>query len=65
MSKRLDEYFPYCGPCCICGGPDARHRIWDSITGMSATGDSAENIAEEFDLPVKAVQLVLQRCDRK
>jgi len=31
LLARLDSRWPARGPCGICGGPDARHRLWDAI----------------------------------
>jgi hypothetical protein len=46
---------PYRGPCAICGGPDARHRLFDSL--RVDTGTDAE-AAREYRVPVLLVRIV-------
>lgn len=55
----LDAYFPRRGPCAFCGGPDARHRVWDAIRERRAAGESVEDLARDYGVPVEAVGLVL------
>ncbi len=59
LLRRLDERFPKHGPCGLCGGPDARHRLWDAIVGQARGGDSDRVIARWMRLPVRDVRLVL------
>jgi len=54
----LDLIGPYCGPCWLCGGPDARHRTWDAIRERLAAGDSAESIAEDYEMDTVTVREV-------
>lgn len=56
----LDVHFAPCGPCAFCGFRDKRHRLWDAIIGSADAGDSAETIAAAYDLPLPAVELVLE-----
>lgn len=51
----LDLVGPFRGPCGICGGPDARHRMADAIAGCVRAGDSPESIAEDYGVPVENV----------
>lgn len=51
----LDYWFPPCGPCAICGGPDKRHRLGDALYGAWRGGDSMEFIARDYDLRHLAV----------
>lgn len=55
LIAQLDQWFPPRGPCGLCEGPDARHRIWDAIVDGP---DSDEEMAQNFDLSVDAVQAV-------
>ena len=59
MTAELDRWFPPRGPCGICGGPDARHRILDAIREHVAAGETAEEVAEELDVPLEAVHAAL------
>ena len=54
----LDRIRPPRGPCCICGGPDARHRIWDSIDDQSRTSDGIAGTARWLHVTVAEVRLV-------
>ncbi len=65
MLARLDARFPKRGPCGICGGPDARHRLWDSIE-TTARLEGIQVALAEYDLSwlrprarALAVQLLL------
>lgn len=60
LDPSLDEWFPYCGPCLICGGPDARHRVWDGLIGRFNGGETWKFIAQDCDLPYEAI-LALRR----
>lgn len=59
LSPLLDELFPFRGPCGFCGLPDARHRLWDTLREQVRAGDPPLMVADEFDLPMHAVQAVL------
>ena len=59
----LEKWFPYAGPCLICGGPDKRHRLWDCVMDFAATGDTAEQITDYYQydfMPVEAVREVIR-----
>lgn len=62
MTRAIDQWFPPRGPCGICGGPDARHRILDAIRDYVAAGETPENVAEELCLPVEAVHVALEQA---
>lgn len=51
--------YPYVGPCAFCGRPDKRHRMFDSIRDMARAGDSAQLLADEFDLDLSAVRWII------
>lgn len=55
VSANLDRWFPPCGPCGICGGPDKRHRLGDAIYGQWCAGDSTEVVARWLNLDRHAV----------
>lgn len=55
LIAELDEHYPPCGPCAICGGPDKRHRLWDSLIGYP---DDDEATAANFDVTVEHVRAV-------
>jgi len=60
-APELDRWFPPLGPCLICGVPgmDARHRVLDAISEHIAVGETPEEVAEELNLPIEAVNVAL------
>ena len=54
----LDAVWPPRGPCGICGGPDARHRIFDAIRSPARSGEREEWVAEDYGVTVEDVRLV-------
>ena len=46
---------PFRGPCAFCGGPDARHRLFDSLRYDPGT---PLETALEYDVPVLLVHVV-------
>ena len=63
LNRSLDQYFPFRGPCAICGHPDARHRLFDAIRGRAKAGDSVEELAEDYDASEEAIKLVINEGD--
>ena len=61
----LAALFPYQGRCAFCGGPDARHRLWDSIKDNAEAGDPPEWAAAEYSLTVEQVNAVVQHWHGK
>lgn len=55
----LDHIFPPRGPCGICGGPDARHRLWDVAEGQARTSDGPEGAARWLWLPEMDVRALV------
>jgi hypothetical protein len=51
------------GECAFCGGPDAGHRIWDSIAERLRAGDTARSIAGDYDLTVQGVRALARRSE--
>jgi hypothetical protein len=43
------------GPCGICGGPYAAHRMIDTQMGCVAAGDAPERVAADYDTTVDAM----------
>ena len=56
----LDRWYPPCGPCAFCGFHDKRHRLWDVWIAEADAGITAEDIADDFDQPIKYVEAVLR-----
>lgn len=54
----LDLVGPLRGPCGICGGPDARHRMFDAIQEQVRAGDSPEHVASNYDVTVEWVEAI-------
>ena len=63
--RTLDDYFPPCGPCGICGGPDKRHRLWDAIRDRFRAGETAREIADDLGQPLRGVILLVKGIERK
>jgi hypothetical protein len=55
----LDSAFPPCGPCLICGGPDKRHRLWDSLESEARVGAGPEALARNYRLSERKVRLIV------
>jgi uncharacterized protein (DUF433 family) len=58
----IDAWFPRRGPCGFCGsaGVDARHRAIEAIAGAVLAGDTQEAVADDYGVPVEAVQAVIE-----
>jgi hypothetical protein len=56
----LDEHWPQHGPCLLCGTPGlgARHRVIDAIAAMMSCGETPEEAAADYMVPVEAVLVV-------
>jgi hypothetical protein len=39
---------PFRGPCGLCGGPDARHRVGDALAEQLGAGCVPEDVAVDF-----------------
>jgi hypothetical protein len=59
QAKILAKHFPPRGPCGACGHGDARHRLFDTIVARFRSGETAEFMAKDYDLPVSAINNVL------
>lgn len=62
----LDAHFPHLGPCGICSVPglDQRHRVIDAIAGSLAAGEDPEVVADDYAVPLAAVQTVTEWAAR-
>lgn len=59
-SYELDKYFPLKGTCFHCGR-DERHWLLDEINERYLKGESLGALADRFDVPVQAIELVLRQ----
>jgi hypothetical protein len=56
----LDTWFPELGPCGICGsGLDQRHRVLDAIYDRVAAGETPDEVAADYHVPVEAVETIM------
>lgn len=55
IPPRVAKRFPPAGPCLLCGFPDKRHRMFDSLAGMVRAGDSPDRVGRDFDVPTRVV----------
>lgn len=61
--SKLDRIWPERGPCGICGGPDARHRLWDAIEGQARTKDGPHGTARWMDVSLRQVLIIMAAYD--
>ncbi len=54
-----DLWRPYNGSCGLCGGPDARHRLFEAISERHAAGDSSSHLATDYATDVATIEAVL------
>lgn len=55
-TPELDRLFPPRGLCGLCGGPDARHRLWDVLLGRLAAGENAAQVSDDFEVEVRKIR---------
>lgn len=55
----VDDEMPFNGPCGICGGDDARHRVTDAIVERVNSGEWVEDVARDFGVSDKFVGRLL------
>jgi hypothetical protein len=69
MTARTLESVPglaYHGPCLICGGPDARHRLCGVWRAMHRAGDSVADIARDYDrYPAWAIRQIVNMTPKQ
>jgi len=49
-ATKYDLVGPFRGPCGLCGGPDARHRMYDAINERVRAGEGEEDVAEDYGM---------------
>ena len=54
----LDLVGPFRGECGICGGPDARHRLFDAIQEQQRAGDPSSLVADNYGIPVEQAEAI-------
>lgn len=55
----LELVGPYRGECGICGGPDARHRLFDALQEANRAGDSIAFLADVYDFTEEYVAAIV------
>jgi len=63
LLSRLERLRPPYGPCGICGGPDARHRMWDAMEGQSRTSDGITGTAIDLCVTKSEIRAVRAAYD--
>lgn len=63
ISNPLNNWFPRRGSCVCCGGPDARHRLFDAIVSRYEAGESVEALAADYAVTVTAIEAVTDWWD--
>ena len=64
--KWLDKHLPPCGPCAICGGEDARHRMVDAIQDrVLKAGESVKFVAADYGLPLAFVRRIVKLVESR
>ena len=51
------------GPCGLCGGPDARHRVLDAIAERVTAGDTIDDTAADYGMPTWVARAVCEHWD--
>lgn len=63
-AQLLETYWPFRGPCLLCGHDDARHRIFDAIQDRHASGESVFDLAYDYNVTTEVIEAVLSHgCD--
>lgn len=60
LKQIIDEAFPPCGPCAMCGGGDARHRIFDAIFDRACSGETYADLAADYGVIEPAIEAVVR-----
>lgn len=55
----VDDYMPFAGPCGLCGGPDQRHRVIEAIVERVQSGDSPEEVANDYGYDVEFIDMLV------
>ena len=57
-SPAVEAAFPPRGPCVFCGRDDQRHRVLEAIADRFRAGDSADELAEEYEIDAALVPVI-------
>lgn len=52
LPEPVERAIPWSGPCGLCGGPDARHRVLDTIHERITAGEPAPDVADDHQVPL-------------
>lgn len=55
LPPEIDAAIPYSGPCGLCGGIEARHRVLDTIVERIRAGEYLAAVAWDYNLSVPIV----------
>jgi len=56
----IDAAVPYSGPCGLCGGIEARHRVLDTIAERVRAGEPVVDVAWDYRKPVAVVKAIAE-----
>ncbi len=56
----VDECMPPIGPCGLCGGPDARHRVIEVMVERVRAGDHPHLVAADYGYPEAFVRRLME-----
>jgi hypothetical protein len=60
VPRWVDQEMPPRGPCGLCDGSDARHRVLDAIVDRCRAGDDEEDLADDYGLTVPFVERLVK-----
>ena len=63
LPPEIDAAIPYSGPCGLCGGPEARHRVLDTIAERVRAGEYLAAVAWDYNLSVPIVAAIVEHWD--
>ena len=63
LPPEVDAAIPYSGPCGLCGGIEARHRVLDAIVEQVRAGEPVTDVAWDYRLPKAVVAAVVEHWD--
>lgn len=63
LPAEVDAAIPYSGPCGLCGGPEARHRVLDASAERVCAGEPVTEVAEDYRVSPDVVMAIGDRWD--
>ena len=63
LPPEIDEAIPYSGPCGLCGGIEARHRVLDTVAERVRAGEPVTDVAWDYRLPGAVVTAIAEHWD--